>query len=103
MTNFKTLILITAGLILVGCGDPVDPRADDKVELSDALIKAMPSDIDLTPDEKKEVVACVANTYDEMLDDDNWAILMLQVRGGGQSSTEELKAAFASAEENCNV
>ncbi|GIS47203.1 MAG: hypothetical protein Ct9H90mP19_4400 [Gammaproteobacteria bacterium] len=103
MTNFKTLILITAGLILVGCGDPVDTRADDKAELSNALIEAMPSDMDLTPDEKEEVVACVTNTYDEMLDDDNWAILMLQVRGGGQSSTEELKAAFASAEENCNV
>ena len=35
MTNFKTLILITAGLILVGCGDP---RADDKVELTLSLI-----------------------------------------------------------------
>jgi len=103
MTNFKTLILITAGLILVGCGDPVDTRADDKAELSNALIKVMPSDMDLTPDEKEEVVACVANTYDEMLDDDNWATLMSQVRGGNEPLTEELKAAFASAEENCNV
>ena len=88
MTNFKTLILITAGLILVGCGDP---RADDKEEMTNSLIAEMgPS---MTSDEKEENAACVVDILDAELSDNAWTAIMFYIR-------DDRKGAKAWAEEN---
>ena len=88
MTNFKILILITAGLILVGCGDP---RADDKVEMTNSLIGEMrPS---MTSAEKEETAACIVDILDAELSDNGWTGIMFMLRG-------DRKGARAWAEEN---
>ena len=112
MTNFKTLILITAGLILVGCGDP---RADDKVEMTNSLIGEMSPG--MTSDEKEETAACVVDVLDAELSDTGWTAIMFMLRNdreGAKAWAEdndinedalegELELAIDKAEENCET
>ena len=62
MTNFKTLILLIAGLVLVGCGDP---RAAEKEAMKEALADAI-GDTD---------AACIIDTMSANVDDDGWKAL----------------------------
>tara|TARA_B100000965_G_C19292426_1_gene626461 strand:+ start:298 stop:627 length:330 start_codon:yes stop_codon:yes gene_type:complete len=62
MTNFKTLILLIAGLVLVGCGDP---RAAEKEAMKEALADSI-GDTD---------AACIIDTMSANVDDDGWKAL----------------------------
>tara|TARA_B100000965_G_C19132097_1_gene557960 strand:- start:129 stop:473 length:345 start_codon:yes stop_codon:yes gene_type:complete len=112
MTNFKTLILITAGLILVGCGDP---RADDKVELTNSLIGEMSPG--MSAEEKENAAACVVDIFDAELSDTAWTGVMFFIRNDREGAKAwadendinenalegELQLAFDKAEESCDT
>ncbi|MAI03116.1 MAG: hypothetical protein CMQ75_01120 [Gammaproteobacteria bacterium] len=62
MTNFKTLILLIAGLVLVGCGDP---RAAEKEAMKEALADSIGA----------TAAACIIDTMSANVDDDGWKAL----------------------------
>lgn len=67
MTKLKTLLLLVlAGFILVGCGDP---RAEDKKTLVNMLIVNQ----DLTKDQAE----CAVNALSGEMDDKAWEALLL--------------------------
>ena len=112
MTNFKTLILITAGLILVGCGDP---RADDKVELTNSLISEM--NRSMSAEEKEKAAACVVDIFDAELSDNAWTAIMFYARDdrkgakawidendiNGNAVDGEIQLAIDKVEESCDT
>lgn len=70
MTNFKTLILLIAGLVLVGCGDP---RAAEKEAMKEALADTMRDS--LSDEEKATAAGCIVDTLSANVDDDGWKAL----------------------------
>ena len=110
MAKLKTLLLLVlAGFILVACGseekktaEVVDPRADDKVVLKGYLKQEAPAGFDGDLDKTLE---CVVNTYDDMLNDDNWEILMSATRGADapENLPEEISDAFNAVVEKCDL
>ena len=70
MTNFKTLILLIAGLVLVGCGDP---RAAEKEAMKEALADTMRGS--LSDEEKATAAGCIVDTLSANVDDDGWKAL----------------------------
>ncbi len=72
MTKLKTIfLLVLAGFILVGCGDP---RADEKAKLTEAVIAKI-GDVENAAD----VAECVVGVMSDNLDDDAWTALMFAV------------------------
>jgi len=67
MTNFKTLILIIAGLILVGCGDS---RVAEKEAMREALADEMRGS--LSDADRSLGAACVVDTMSAELDNNGW-------------------------------
>jgi len=64
MAKLKTIfLLVLAGFILVGCGDP---RADDKAKLTDAVVAKL-GDVENAAD----VAECVVGVMSEAIEDDN--------------------------------
>ena len=64
MAKLKTIfLLVLAGFILVGCGDP---RADDKTKLTDAVVAEL-GDVENAAD----VAECVVGVMSEAIEDDN--------------------------------
>ncbi len=64
MAKLKTIfLLVLAGFILVGCGDP---RADDKAKLTDAVVAEL-GDVENAAD----VAECVVGVMSEAIEDDN--------------------------------
>ena len=110
MTKLKTLLLLfLAGFILVGCGsdeektaEVVDPRANDKVVLKGFLKQEAPADFDGDLD---KTIECVVNNYDEMLNDENWEILMSATRGvdAPENLPAEISDAFNAVVEICDL
>ena len=68
MAKLKTIfLLVLAGFILVGCGDP---RADEKAKLTEAVVADLGDREDAA-----DVADCVVNVMSENLDDDAWKLL----------------------------
>ena len=64
MAKLKTIfLLVLAGFILVGCGDP---RADEKAKLTDAVLAEL-GDLENAAD----VAECRVGVFSDALDDDN--------------------------------
>ena len=70
MTNFKILILLIAGLVLVGCGDP---RAAEKEAMKESLADTMRDS--LSDEEKATAAGCIIDTLSANVDDDGWKAL----------------------------
>ena len=64
MAKLKTIfLLVLAGFILVGCGDP---RADEKAKLTEAVVAELGDREDAA-----DVAECVVGVMSEELEDDN--------------------------------
>ena len=64
MAKLKTIfLLVLAGFILVGCGDP---RADEKAKLTEAVVASLGDREDAA-----DVAECVVGVMSEELEDDN--------------------------------
>tara|TARA_B100000003_G_scaffold188536_1_gene184982 strand:- start:944 stop:1288 length:345 start_codon:yes stop_codon:yes gene_type:complete len=71
MTKLKTLfLLLLAGFILVGCGDP---RAEDKKLLVDSIVLAQMA--------TKDEAECAVDALSDNLSDKAWEGMMLEVNG----------------------
>ena len=71
MTKLKTIfLLVLAGFILVGCGDP---RAEDKKLLVDSLV--------LSQMATKDEAECAVNALSDNLSDKAWEGIMIEMNG----------------------
>ncbi len=78
MSKLKTLLLLVlAGFILVGCGDP---RAEDKKLLVDSLVVSQMV--------TKDQAECAVDALSDNLNDKAWEGLMIEING----TSDERKA-----------
>ena len=111
MAKLKTIfLLVLAGFILVGCGDP---RADDKTKLTDAVVAEL-GDVENAAD----VAECVVGVMSEAIEDDNtFSVVAIQASEGDDAAMKFMEenemdeeatalaimSAFEKAEGECEV